>query len=310
MGLTRRQALAAMTLGASYASAQFRPGNGPKPRSTPAVCPYSQLLIKVPYDELGMVLRDLGVDGCDLAVHAGGHVAPEQAPVDLMRAIEAITGVGLDVPVITTTYTSLAEPTIRNVAAIAGEMGVPLFRAGHWKYNPAMEVELRLAEVQRDISGLAALARAVNMSVAIQNVAGENVGAAIWDIHMIIRGIDPRTVGYDFDIGYATAEGGVGGWPVALRLALSRLKMVSVRDFAWAKDAAGAWKMSPCPLGEGMVDWPKFFGMLAGARFTGPISLQRDYQPKDELAAMRRDVEFVKKQVSAAYGGAGSVKLG
>ena len=40
-----------------------------------------------------------------------------------MRAVEAVTGVGLDVPVITTAYTSLADPTIRNVVAIAGRWG-------------------------------------------------------------------------------------------------------------------------------------------------------------------------------------------
>jgi len=308
MELTRRQALAGMAM-ASRAAAQGRPGNGPKPRTTPAVCLYSQALIKVPYDELGPILRDLGVDGCDLSVMAGGHVRPEQANLDLMRGVEAITGVGLDVPVISTVITSLADPNIRGVAAVAGEMGVPLFRAGHWKYTAA-EVEARLGEVQRDIAGLASLARAVNMAVAIQNVAGDYVGAAIWDIHMMIRGMDPRTVGYDFDIGYAVAQGGVGGWPVALRLALARVKMATVRDFVWSKDPGGAWKMTPCPLGEGMVELPKFFAALAGVRFAGPISIQVDYQPKDELAAIRRDVEFVKKQVSAAYAGAGPFKLG
>ncbi|HEY2013434.1 MAG TPA: TIM barrel protein [Bryobacteraceae bacterium] len=308
MGLTRRQVLAGMAMGVLRAAAQGR-GNGPKPRSTPSVCLYSKLLIKVPYDELGPVLRDLGADGCDLSVEPGGHVRPELSAVDLMRAVEAITGVGLDVPVITTTCTSLADTSIRNVAAIAGEMGVPLFRAGYWKYTPGMEIEARLAEVQRDIAGLASLARAVNMSMAIQNVSGENFGGAIWDINMIVRGMDARTVGYDFDIGHAAAEGGPAGWPVSLRLAMSRLKMVTVRDFVWSKDG-GQWKMTPCPLGEGMVEWPKFFGMLAGARFAGPISVQPDYQPKDEVGAIRREIEFVKKQVGAAYGGAGAVRLG
>jgi sugar phosphate isomerase/epimerase len=216
--------------------------------------------------------------------------------------VEAITGVGLDVPVITTAYTNLADPTIRNVVGIAGEMGVPVFKAGHWKYTPGTEIEARLMEVQRDLSGLAALARAVNMSVAIQNLAGENVGEAVWDIHMMIRGTDPRTVGYDFDIGSATAEGGMGGWFVALRLALPRVKVVTARDFVWSKDAGGGWRMAPCPLGEGMVDWPKFFAALARAKFAGPISIQMDYQPKDELTAIRHDVDFVRKQVNAAYG--------
>jgi L-ribulose-5-phosphate 3-epimerase len=302
MGLSRRQLFAGMAVGASSAAAQYRAGNGPKVRTTPAVCLYSQILIKVPYDELGPILRGLGVDGCDLSVEPGGHVDPKGPDFHLMRAVEAITGNGLDVPVVTTAYTSLADPTIRNMAGTCGEMGVPTFKPGHWKYTAGTEIEARLAEVQRDLAGLANLARAVNMSLAIQNLAGDNVGEAVWDINMMIRGTDPRTVGYDFDIGSATAEGGMGGWLIALRLAMPRLKVVTARDFVWRKDG-GVWSMVPCPLGEGMVDWPRFFGMLARARFLGPISIQIDYQPKDELAAIRHDVEFVRKQVSAAYGG-------
>jgi sugar phosphate isomerase/epimerase len=258
-------------------------------------------LIKVPYDELGMILKTMGVDGCDLTVMPGGHVPPAQSAVDLMRAVEAVTGVGLDVPVITTAYTSLQDPTIRNVAAIAGEMGIPLFRAGVWKYGTA-EPEARLAEVQRDISGLAAMARAVNMAVAIRTGSGDMVGASVWDAHMLIRGMDPRTVGLAYDIGDAVAEGGGGSWMTALRLVLPRIRMVVARDFVWGKDASGAWKRTACPLGEGMVDWAKVFENLGRARFTGPISLPVDYEPKDEVAAIRHDVEFIRKHVAAAYG--------
>jgi L-ribulose-5-phosphate 3-epimerase len=294
-----------MAVGASSAAAQYRAGNGPKVRTTPAVCLYSKILIKVAYDELGPIMRGLGLDGCDLSNEPDGHVKPQGPDFHLMRAVEAITGNGLDVPVVTTAYTSIADPTIRNMAGTCGEMGVPTFKPGHWKYTAGTEIEARLAEVQRDLAGLANLARAVNMSLAIQNLAGDNVGEAVWDINMMIRGTDPKTVGYDFDIGSATAEGGMGGWSIALRLAMPRLKVVTARDFVWSKDG-GVWTV-PCPLGEGMVDWAKFFGMLAHARFLGPISIQIDYQPKDELAAIRHDVDFVKKQVSAAYGG-GSVQ--
>jgi L-ribulose-5-phosphate 3-epimerase len=300
MGLSRRQVIAAGLAGASRAAAQNRTGNGPRVRLTPPVCLYSQALIKIPYDELGAILRDLDADGCDLSVQAGGHVVPEQAPVDLSRSIEAVTGVGLDVPVISTAYTSLDNATIRNVAAIAGDMGVPLFRTGVWKYG-ASDPETRLAEVQRDLAGLAALARAAKMVAAVPNVAGEYVGAAIWDIHNIMRGLDPRYAGYAFDPGYAVEEGGVGAWSVALRLVLPRIKMLVARDFTWNKD--GVWKPVPCPLGEGMVDWPKIFAALARIKFVGPISVQVDYQPRNELTAIRRDLAFVKKQIAAAYGG-------
>ena len=87
-----------------------------------------------------------------------------------------------------------------------------------------------------------------------------------------------------------------------MRLAMPKLKAVVVRDFTWNKDAAGGWKAVPCPLGEGMVDWRPFFAALARARYVGPITIELRYQPKDELNAFRRDLEFVRKQVAAAYG--------
>ena len=48
-----------------------RPRGTPKARTSPAVCLFSQHLIKIEYDAMGMVLRDLGFDGCDLAVMPG-----------------------------------------------------------------------------------------------------------------------------------------------------------------------------------------------------------------------------------------------
>jgi sugar phosphate isomerase/epimerase len=291
-----------MVAGAARASAQLvRSGNGPKVRTRPAVCLYSQAVIKVPYDELGPILQELGVDGCDLTVHPGGHVGLDDPGLHLMRAIEAITGVGLDVLVLSTQFTSLANPVVQTVAAIAAEMGVPLIRTGQWKYG-ATEPEARLLEVQRDLSGLAALARAAKLAFAIQNVAGDNVGAALWDLNMAMRGMDPAGIGWDYDIGYATEAGGAGGSWNTFRLARPRLKMVSVRDFVWGKDAAGAWKPMPCPLGEGMVEFPRLFAALAQGRFLGPISVGLDYSANNDADAIRRDVEFVKKQVAVAYG--------
>jgi len=153
-------------------------------------------------------------------------------------------------------------------------------------------------EVQRDMLGLMSLARAVNMTLAIPNLAGENVGAALWDTSLLIRGMDARSVGYGFDPAHAAMA---GADEVALRMALPRIRMVSVRDFTWSKEADGRMKAAPCPLGEGVVDWPKFFASLARVKFNGPVSIHIDYQPKDELAAFGRDLDFVRKQIAAAY---------
>jgi L-ribulose-5-phosphate 3-epimerase len=249
-----------------------------------------------------MVLRDLGFDGCDLAVVPGSHIPPEQAGSDLMRGIEAISGVGLDVPIISTSVTSGSDPNGRQILSIAGFMGIGLFRPGYWKYGNAPDMEARLGEVQREIFGLAQIARAYNVAMAIHNASVDSVGAGLWDVSGILRGIDPRWVGYDFDPGYGTETAGVSGVGMVLRLAMPKLKAVTVRDFTWNKDAAGGWKATPCPLGEGMVDWRQFFAALARVRFVGPITIEVHYESKDELNAFRHDLDFVRKQVAAAYG--------
>ena len=274
-------------------------------RPTPAICLYSRVLSKVDHVDLPMVVRGLGFDGCDLSVEPGGHVVPEKAAVYLMPALEALTGAGLDVPMITTTFTSMEDPLAQEVLGLSGFIGVPFFRPGHWKLAGSAAAEARLGQAQRQIASLASLGRATGLAMGIHNFEGEPEGAAVSDIDRVIRPFDPHWVGFDFDAGYGAAEGGPGGLTLPLQLALPRLKMVTLRDFKWAGEALRGRKMTPCPLGEGVVDWPQLFGTLARAKFKGPISLHVDYQPKDELAAIRHDLDFVRKQVAAAYSAAG-----
>jgi hypothetical protein len=35
--------------------------------------------------------------------------------------------------------------------------------------------------------------------------------------------------------------------------------------------------------------------------FTGPVSVVMEYQPKDEIAAIHHDIDFLRKQVASAY---------
>ena len=219
MGLTRRQLLAAAAAGAGRAAAQAQyQAGGAKLRTRPPVCLYSKQLAKVAYDDLGKLLRDLGFDGCDLSVEPGGHVLPGHAQADLVRAILAVTDVGLEVPMFTTAITSPGDSDLRLILGIGSFMGVPLFRPGVWKYDGTSAIEARLAQVQGEIAGLTAVGRAAKMAMGLRNVAGDNVGAAVWDTNLMIRSMDPQWVGYDFDPGSAAAAGGSDGWWLALRL--------------------------------------------------------------------------------------------
>jgi L-ribulose-5-phosphate 3-epimerase len=265
------------------------------------ICLFSKHLSQIHYADLGGVLKDLGFAGCDLTVRPGGHVEPALSAADLYRAVEAIRAEGVEVPMITTAFVSAADPTLLNVLALCGRdrMKVPYFKLGYWNYRPGDNIETRIADVRRDVAGLVSAARAYGMVAGFHNHSGNYVGEAVWDARAIIEGQDPNWIGYYFDPCHATAEGGEAGWNIAMRMALPRIKMVALKDFYWEK-ANGKWSMRMCPIGEGMVNWTQVFALLASAHFTGPLSLHLEYQPAD-MAAIARDLAFVKKQVAAAY---------
>ena len=270
--------------------------------SRPTLCLFSKHLPKLNYAELAATIKQMGFDGVDLTVRAEGHVLPGRASEDLPRAVETIRAQGLAAAMITTGLTSPSDPAARPILSAAGRLGVPFFKLGYWHYPDGVSIEARLAEIHRDVSGLIAIGKEHGVAAGFHNHSGNYVGAAVWDTRAIIGDMDPRWIGYYFDPCHATAEGGEGGWLIDLRMALARIKMVAIKDFRWEKHD-GKWKMTMCPLGEGMVNWAKFFSILAAEHFTGPISLHMEYEAADERAAIARDFAFLRKQVDAAYGG-------
>jgi hypothetical protein len=267
MAISRRCFVAGLS--AAVAAAQPKPGAAPRARTGPLLCLDSRLLSDVDYSQLGTFLNGLGFDGCDLSVEPGGTVRPEQSPVDLVRAIEVISGEGFEVPVITTSFFSIIEPWARNVLGLSGRSGVAYFRTGYSKYPE------RLAQRRNEIAGLMSYGRAVEIGMVVPYPAGE----------AMIRDLGPEWIGYDFD----TTQAG-------LEAALPRIRAVKLRDVR--KDGN---QIVACPLGEGVVDWAGFFGVLAHARFSGPLTLTLSYQTADRLEAIKRDVAFARKQLNAAY---------
>jgi L-ribulose-5-phosphate 3-epimerase len=268
--------------------------------SRPALCLFSKHLPKLNYAELADTVKQMGFDGVDLTVRAGGHVLPDRAAEDLPVAVETIRAQGLSVPMITTGLTSASDPAARPTLAAAGKLGVPFFKLGYWQYAAGIPIESRIGEVRREVAPLVAIGKDHGVAAGYHNHSGNYVGAVVWDTRSIIGDMDPSWIGYYFDPCHATAEGGEGGWRISLRMAIARIKMVAIKDFFWEK-RAGKWEMRMCPLGEGMVRWPEIFTMLRAAQFTGPISMHAEYEPADE-SALARDFAFLRKQVNAAYG--------
>jgi L-ribulose-5-phosphate 3-epimerase len=268
----------------------------------PSYCFFSKHLPDLVPGDVAKAVRDIGFDGVDLTVRSGGHVLPAKAAVDLPKAIEAIKSHGVAVPMVTTELKSANDPTARPLLQAAARSGVRYFKTGYWHYSASGDVRAEVAATGKDLEGLAALARELGIEMGFHNHAAY-VGAALWDIAPSIDRLDPKWAGYYFDPRHAVAEGGGGAWKSAANLAMTRLKMVAVKDFYWKKSEKG-WVIQDCPIGEGQVDWAWIGKALRAASFAGPISVHLEYEipgataaerTRSTLELARKDLAFVRK---------------
>ena len=268
--------------------------------SQPTLCVFSKHLAQFGYDELGKRAKDIGFDGVDLTVRPKGHVLPEQASENLPKAIGAIRNHGLTVPMITTEIKSRSDATATPILTSARKLGVSYWKPGYHRYT-GEDVEATIVRVRNAVTGLASLAKETGVVAGWHNHSGDYFGAAVWDARAIIHDLDRKWIGYYFDPGHATIEGGLAGWRISQNMVLNRLKMVALKDFYWEKGNTGKWVNRWCPMGKGMVDWERVFADFARAQFTGPFSLHLEYEAADELDAMAQDLAFIRKQVKSAY---------
>jgi phenylalanyl-tRNA synthetase beta subunit len=140
----------------------------------------------------------------------------------------------------------------------------------------------------------------------VDHAGQDRVGAAVWDLPLLLQGIPPEQISVAFDIRHATVGGGQC-WPLHFRRIYEAglLGMVYVKDDVWTEGGRNQ-DVKNVPLGEGMVQ-RSFFTMLKDAGYRGPISLHEEYLdhrdpalvPK-HLAAFRRDLATLRSWLKAA----------
>lgn len=298
--ITRRELLAA-SAAAPAATAD---------RQRPPLCLFTKHIPLMDYRELARTLRSLGFAAADLTARPRGHVLPENVERDLPKACEALAAEGVAVPMLTTGLLSRRDPAARPTLYTAARLGVPYFKLGYYRYRDFADLDGYLDRVKADVEGLAAVAAHAGITGGFHNHSGTYVGSSLWDHWWVLRDTDPAQIGFYFDPCHATIEGGSAGWEIGFHRLKSRLKMVACKDFVWEKKD-GRWKVTMCPLGQGMVDYPKFFRLLAASGFAGPVSLHVEYPieaPTEaqriakEMQAIETDFRYLQAQYEKAFG--------
>jgi sugar phosphate isomerase/epimerase len=307
--LHRRGFLRQTAAGAVLLNVSSKPAQSPAAKK-PAVCLFSKHLGWInDYSKLAETIAGLGFDGTDLTVRPGGHVLPERVEEDLPRAQEALKKAEVPVIMITTRIEDAREPVTRKIVKTAAALGIRYYRRDGEKWQGATDPLKRIHELQTKIRELATLNRESSVFAGIHNHSGFDLGATPWEVYELVKSQDAAWIGSNFDVAHATIEGGLGGWRSGFRLlaADNRVRMLAIKDFAWAKGNSG-WQPEFCRLGQGMVDFKTFLGFLKEIGFAGPISMHFEYgkhnhpRAEDEpelLADIRRDLTLLRSWLKA-----------
>jgi sugar phosphate isomerase/epimerase len=252
-------------------------------------------------DVAGLIafLKDVGLDGADMAVRPGFPVTPDNAATELPKAAKAFKDAGLTIGLV-------SAPTNLNDAEVAhsktifeacAKAEVPAVKIGYFSYQGKFDAAL--AEARRRMAGFAKLAEKTGVKVCYHTHSGNMLGNNAAGLRLLLSDLDPHHVGAFLDTGHTAVNGG----PIRYELDLARqwLALLAIKDMLWEKKK-DAWAAQVVPAGEGIVRWADVATGLKDVRFGGTVSLHGEYEAKDlvqrkDLA--RAELAFLKKHFAA-----------
>ena len=274
---------------------------------------FSKMLISLPVDEVGTVVKDLGFDGVDLTVRPGGHVLPEEVTRELPRAVETLRRCDLGVPMITTGIVA-ADAEAEAVFRAAADSGVSALKLGYWSYRPFGTLTAQIDAARRELDGIERLAAMTGVCACIHTHSGNYLSATAAGLERLLRDRDPARVAAYLDAGHMAVEGGLSGWQQGIDLLQDRVRLLAVKDFGWTRAGEGkeGWRPQLVPLEAGIVRWPEVFRCLRQIGFDGIVSLHSEYQGshswrdlslEELIEQTRADLRYLRPVIAGAgYG--------
>jgi L-ribulose-5-phosphate 3-epimerase len=270
---------------------------------------FSKCLQFLNYQELAKVVAEHGFYGADLAVRNGGQVLPENVETDLPKALKALRSEGVDSNMIVTKIIDANHPDSERIIKTMADLGIQHYRMGSLNYDLKNTMPENLDAFKIAFEKLEKLNRKYGVTGNYQNHSGVRVGGPVWDLYEILKDRNPDFIGVQYDIRHATVEGGQS-WPLGMKLLSPWIRTTDIKDFVWAKNEKGEWKIKNVPLGEGMVDFKKYFQLLKEFNIETPVSIHYEYDlggaekgkkdptmDREEIYTwLKRDITYLKEQ--------------
>lgn len=259
------------------------------------VCVFSKTLHGLKYDDLASFVSDAGMDGIDLTVRPEGHVLPERVSRDLPKAVRVARRKGISIPMIVTSLTDSTDPYAEEILKTASSEGVSFYRLGSCFYDKTLSMEQNFTRMRERFMRLCELNEKYRIQGGYQNHAGQVFGAPVWDLWHVIRELPASLFGCQYDVHHAVAES-PDTWWMAFQTIASHVRHACIKDFRWMYDEK---KRKPyrvsVPLGEGSVDYGRYFEIYKRLGITGPFSIHYEYPVGNPEDNHLTSVERMKK---------------
>ncbi len=232
------------------------------------------------YDQLAESVAKLGLDGFDLTVRPKGHVLPENVERDLPRVVKAAQAQGLKVEMIVTEITDAEDELAEKVLKTAAQHGVKQYRMGYLKYDLKKGIEASLSDISKTMGGLEKLNQSAGLTGSYQNHYAWQpglFGCAIWDLHRVLKDVNPQWLACQYDVRHAIAEC-AGSWVLGMRLIAPWIKSICLKDFDFKGERKGRSCPRTQPAGKGEVPWKEYAGLLEDLNIKVPASIHIEWE--------------------------------
>lgn len=240
------------------------------------LCVFTKCLQFLTMDEMGEVLAQLGFDGADIPVRAGGQIDPANVKTELPQAVKTLRKYSVEIPMIVTTITDSDDPKSIAILQAMADSGINYYRMGWLGYETSKSIQQNLDDHRRTFEKLAELNERLGIHGGYQNHSGMHVGAPVWDLYDLLKDVDPRYLGVQYDIRHAVTEAGYS-WMLGMKRIAPWIRTIDIKDFVWGKNAKGQWRHQNVPLGEGMVNFDEFLTEYGRLNVDAPISIHYEY---------------------------------
>ena len=256
-------------------------------------------------DEIARQGSELGFDGIDLLIRNGFQVTPDE-PEGIAAAVAQLQRAGLTVPMATTDLTDPHWPGAERLFAACAQAGIRTIRLGYWKYDPAVGYAAQFDAARRDLDGLARLARATGVQLALQ-LHGDTIHGSGAQALALLQDHDPQAISAYPDPGNQVTQDGREDWRFTFDVLKPWLSCVGVKNGGWFQgqlDEHGQrrWWSDWLGLADGMVPWDDILLFLAQAGFDGLLTFHSHYEVPYELVIdqTRTDLRYAQRVLAAA----------